>query len=208
MKRLEANVWLRHGPYGMLMQRLARYALLGWLLFGGTALALFFLAAIATWRTPPIIAVNREGAVLGHVQWLDSPHRSRRELVAASMRFVRDYLSVNSDTVVPDYVQALDMMALPLRDVTIKALQKTAYIARVRKAGLRSWVTFDKGHKGPRVVGSSGSLTRVRLAGVVHLVLPSGQNRREPFSLLITLVPVARRPRDTAGIVIEGVQGL
>jgi len=208
MKPLEKNVWLRHGPQGILMQRLARYAMLGWGLFGCTALAFCLLAAIAAWRTPPIIAVNREGMLLGHVQWLGAVQRSHSELVAASMRFIEDYLSVNSDTVVPDYVQALDMMAAPFRTVTVRALQKSAYIARVREAHLRSWVSFDKGHKRPRVVGASGPVARVHLSGVVHLALPSGQSRREAFSVMLTVTSVPRRSRDTAGVVIDGVQGL
>ncbi|MHB8254181.1 MAG: hypothetical protein ACYDEV_10900 [Acidiferrobacter sp.] len=208
MRRLEANVWLRHGPQGILMQRLARYALLGWCLFGCTAFALCLFAALATWRTPPIIAVNREGVVLGRIEWLNAMHRSRAEIVAASMRFVRDYLSVNSDTIVPDYVQALDMMASPFRAMTVSALKKTAYIARVRAAHLRSWVSFDRGHKRPRVVGLSGRIARVRLSGTVHLALPSGQSRREAFAVILTVASVARRPQDTAGILIDGAQGL
>ncbi|HUW97649.1 MAG TPA: hypothetical protein VMV40_02245 [Acidiferrobacter sp.] len=208
MVSIDTNVWLRHGPQGILLQRLARYALLGWALFGCAALALCLLAVVAAGRTPPIIAVNREGVVLGHIQWLSAIRRSHTEIVAASMRFVEDYLSVNSDTVVPDYVQALNMMAPPFRAVTVGALQKSAYIARVRKAHLRSWVTFDHGDKRPRVVGSAGPVAHVRLTGVVHLAVPSGQIHSEPFSIILTVTSVPRRPSNTAGVVVDGVAGL
>lgn len=208
MKGFEGNVWLRHGTQGLLMQRLARYALLGWVLFGVAALAFVLLAAIVTWRTPPIVAVNREGQLLGHIQWLSAMRRSRRELVAASMRFVQDYLSANSATVIPDYVQALNMMATPLRQETVRALQKSAYIARVRSAHLRSWISFNSGRHRPRVVMQKGATAHVRLSGVVHLVLASGQEHRESFSVTLTVVAVPRRPYDTAGVIVDGVQGL
>lgn len=208
MTALETNVWLRHGPQAMLMHRLARYSILGWVLFVCAAIAFAVLAALTAWRTPPIIAVNRAGAVLGRMQWLGRAHRSRAEIVAASMRFVRDYLSVNRDTVVPDYVQALDMMAPRLRRATVRALQKSAYIARVRGAHIRSWVSFDKGRKRPRVVSMSGSIARVRLSGVIHLVFPSGPSRRQGFTVVLTVTAVPRRTYDTAGLVIRDLRGL
>lgn len=206
--RLEANVWRRHGPQGILMQRLARYAVLGWILFGCTAAAFCLLAGLAVWRTPPVIAVSRGGAVLGQMEWFHARYRSRRDIVAASMRFVRDYLSVNSDTVMPDYVQALSMMSGPFRDLTVKALRKTAYLARVRKAHLRSWVTFDAGARKPRVVRRAGNSALVRLVGVVHVVLPSGLSRRAAFSLLLTEIIVPRTQQDTAGVLVSGADGL
>lgn len=208
MTSLETNVWLRHGAQGILMQRLARYSLLGWALFICTAIAFAVLAAIAAWRVPPIIAVSRDGALLGRMQWLGRVHRSRAEIIADSMRFVRDYLSVNRATVVPDYVQALDMMAPRLRRATLKALQKSAYIARVRSAHIRSWVSFDKGRKRPSIVSASSGLSRVRLSGVIHLMFPAGPSRRQNFTVILTVTPVPRRRSDTAGLVINDVRGL
>lgn len=190
------------------MQRLARYSILGWALFACTAIAFGILAALTAWRLPPVIAVSRDGVLLGRMQWLGRVHRSRAEIVADSMRFVRDYLSVNPDTVVPDYVQALNMMAPRLRRVTVKALQKSAYIARVRSAHIRSWVSFDKGSKKPRVVSMSEGIARVRLSGVIHLIFPSGPNRRQGFTVVLTVTPVPRRPYNTAGLVINDVRGL
>lgn len=208
MTRLEANVWRRHGPQGILMQRLARYALLGWVLFGCTAVAFCVLAVLAVWRTPPVIAVSRDGAVLGQMEWFHARYRSRRDILAASMRFVRDYLSANSATVMPDYVQALGMMSGPFRSLTVKALKKTAYLARVRKGHLRSWVTFDAGALHPRVVRRAGNGALVRVAGVVHVILPSGLLRRDTFSLLLTEVIVPRTRANTAGVLVAGVDGL
>lgn len=202
---LDANVWRRHGPQGLLMQRLARYALLGWVLFGCAALAFVLLALVAVWRTPPIIAVDRAGTILGRIEWLGAAHRSRREIIAASMRFLQDYLSVNGATVVPDYVQALEMMAPPLRATTVEILRKTAYIARVRAARLRSWVSFTKrpGHR--RLVRRDRDRFLVRLSGVLHVVLPNGQRHREHFALVLTEIAVARRVHDTAGLLVEAI---
>lgn len=199
------NAWRRHGPQGLLMQRLARYALLGWILFGCAALAFVLLALVAVWRTPPIIAVDRAGTILGRIQWLGAVHRSRREIIAASMRFLRDYLSVNAATVVPDYVQALDMMAPPLRATTVAMLRKTAYIARARAARLRSWVSFAKSPGHRRLVRRDRDRFMVRLSGVVHVVLPNGQRHSERFTLILTEIAVARRAHDTAGILVEGI---
>ncbi|WP_297445062.1 hypothetical protein [Acidiferrobacter sp.] len=205
MISLDANVWRRHGPHGLLMQRLARYALLGWVLFGCAALAFVVLAVVAVWRTPPIIAVDRAGTVLGRIQWLGAVHRSRREIITASMRFLQDYLSVNSATVVPDYIQALDMMAPPLRATTVAILRETAYLARVRAARLRSWVSFAKSPNHPRLARRDGRRFLVRLSGVLHVVLPNGRRHNERFTLILTEVAVARRMHDTAGILIEAI---
>ena len=201
----DANVWRRHGPQGLLMQRLVRYALLGWILFGCAALAFAVLAVVAVWRTPPIVAVGRNGTVLGRMQWLAAVHRSRREIIAASMRFVRDYLSANGATVVPDYIQALDMMAPPLQAATVAALRKTAYLARVRAARMRSWVSFATGPHRPRVVRRGAGRFLVRLSGVLHVVLPDGRRRHERFAILLTETAIARRADDTAGILVEGI---
>ncbi len=205
MISLDVNVWRRHGPQGLLMQRLARYALLGWTLFGCAALAFVLLALVVAWRTPPIIAVDRAGTILGRIQWLSATHRSRREIIAASMRFLRDYLSVNGATVVPDYVQALDMMAPPLRATTVRVLRKTAYIARVRAARLRSWVSFAKSPGHRRLVRRDRGRFLVRLSGVLHVVLPDGQRHSERFTLILTEIAVARRVHDTAGILVEAI---
>lgn len=208
MTSLDAKVWGRHGPQGLLMQRLARYALLGWALFACAAMAFVVLALVAVWRTPPIIAIDRSGAVLGRMQWLGAVHRSRREVIAASMRFLRDYLSANATTVVPDYIQALDMMAPALRSATVAALRQTAYLARVRAARMRSWLSFAKGHDRPRVVRRGAREFLVRLRGTLHVVLPTGRRYRERFAYLLTEIAAARRTHDTAGLRIEGINPL
>ncbi len=190
------------------MQRLARYALLGWGLFACAAAAFVVLAIVAVWRTPPIIAVDRSGTVLGRMQWLDAAHRSRRDVIAASMRFLRDYLSANAPTVVPDYIEALDMMAPALRSTTVAALRKTAYLARVRAAGIRSWVSFAEGRRRPRVVRKGAREFLVRLEGTLHVVVRTGRQYRERFAYLLTAIAVARRPHDTAGLRIEGIDPL
>ncbi len=204
----DAKVWGRHGPQGLLMQRLARYALLGWVLFACAAAAFVVLAVAVVWRTPPIVAVDRSGAILGRMQWLSAVHRSRREVIAASMRFLRDYLSANAATVVPDYIEALDMMAPALRSTTAAALRKTAYLARIRAARMRSWISFAKGHGSPRVVRRGTREFLVHLQGTLHIVLPSGRRYREHFAYLLTETAVVRRPHDTAGLRIEGINPL
>ncbi|WP_298135412.1 hypothetical protein [Acidiferrobacter sp.] len=187
------------------MQRLARYALLGWILFGGTALAFVVLAVVAVSRTPPILAVNRAGTVLGRIQWLAAIHRSRRAIIMASMRFLRDYLSIDGATVVPDTVHALDMMAPHLQAATVAVLQKTAYIARVRAARLRSWVSFVKNPHRPRLIRRDGDRFLVRLSGVVHVILPDGRPVREHFTIILTEIAVARRIHDTSGILVTAI---
>ncbi len=193
-----------HGPQGLILRRLARHALWGWLLFALASLACVLLAVVAIARPSPVIAVDRSGRVLGRIEWLSPQARSRRDLLVAGMRFVRDYFCVNSTTVVADYVQALDMMSASLRQATVAALRKTAYIARVRAAHFRSWVTF----RHARLLSRSGAHAQLRLSGVIHLARASGAVRHVSFAVILTVTVSARRPNDTAGIVVDGMRGL
>jgi len=208
MIKQRINVWRLHGTQGLLMQRLARYSVLGWALFVVTAIALFVLQAVAVWRTPPIVAVDRSGVILGNMEWWHASSRSSQDIMAASLRFVRDYVSADSATIVPDYVQALEMMASPFRHATVHALAKSAYIARVRQAHMRSWVTFAHADHRPRILSRSGRVALVRVSGTIHIVTSGGLRRSSRFTLLLTVLAVARNPLDTAGVLIEKVERL
>lgn len=194
------NIWKAHGPTGSLMQRLARYALLGWLLFMVFAIAFIFLALDCVWRTPPIVAVSASGRILGRMEWLSDKHRSRTELLAASIRFVTDYLSVNSATIMDDYTTALSMMGRKLFVKTIRALRKTRYLARVRLAHTRSWVVFDQGARAPHIVRQEGDTSSVVLRGVIKVIFPNNQEYTRAFALLVVVHVVARNFHNTAGI--------
>lgn len=206
--RLEGNPWLRHGPQGLLLRRLARYHLLGWLCAGASFAAFLLLALIATARTPPVVVVSASGRLLGQIRGSAPTLRPVASILAAAMRFVRDYLSVNSSTVVHDYTRALHMMARPLFVRTVQALRKTGYLARVRQLDARSWVDFDKGRMRPRVLARSADTAQVRLAGTVHIVLADGHRLAQPFAVMLAVTIVARTVTHEGGIVVRAIRPL
>ncbi|MDA8391019.1 MAG: hypothetical protein M0Z76_09875 [Gammaproteobacteria bacterium] len=197
--RLDQNPWLKHGPQGFLVQRLARHALAGWLLFAasGTLLALESLAVAL--KSPAVVAVRPGGRILGRIVWRGRAVRPGPSMVRAAVRFVRDYLSANSDTIVHDYAAALAMMSGPLLRRTVKALRATRYLARVRHDRTRSWITLGEGAGRPRLVGWSGHTAHVRVAGVLHVVRADGRQIRDPFTVLLSLVPARRSRHNESG---------
>ncbi|MDA8361806.1 MAG: hypothetical protein M0Z44_07445 [Gammaproteobacteria bacterium] len=204
--RLLNNPWLKHGPQGFLAQRLARHALAGWVLFAASGALLALESVAVALKSPVVVAVRPDGRLLGRIVWSGHAVRSTQTMVRASVRFVRDYLSANSDTVVHDYGAALAMMSGPLLARTVKTLRATRYLARVRQDRTRSWVVFGQGAKRPRLVGWSGHTARVRVEGVLHVVRIGGQQIRDPFAVLLSLVPAHRSLRDGSGARVTAVR--
>lgn len=208
MMRPEDNPWLRHGPQGQLLRRLVRYHLLGWFCAGFSLVALLLGALLVIVRTPPVVVVSASGRLLGQIRGSGPTARPAAALLAAAMRFMRDYLSVNSDTIIHDYTSALHMMAPPLFRRTVQALRKTGYLARVRKLRARSWVDFDHGHARPKVLTWSQDTAQVRLVGTVHIVLANGHRLAQRFAVILAVTRIARTVAHASGIIVRAIHPL
>ncbi len=83
----QKELLMMHGSTGGLIMRLQRYALLGWAL--AAVLLFVFVAYIFADKLfgTPVLAVNEEGQVLGHFEYLSSASRNDSEVVAGGQRF-------------------------------------------------------------------------------------------------------------------------
>ncbi|MHB8346904.1 MAG: hypothetical protein ACYDHM_06855 [Acidiferrobacterales bacterium] len=207
-QRLDPNELLgRHGPNGWLIVRLQRYALAGWIAFF-VLLALFVLLVFVSTMAPkPVVAVNAAGQVLGHMEYLSPDSRSDTEIIAASRRFLDDYLSLNSATLFDDYAAALNMMSPALRAATLAALRRGGdYLARVRAAHARSRLSFDAPPGGERILERRGLTAQVRIRGELHIHDHGGRATVRPFNITLDVAIVARTMANTAGLEITGIR--
>ncbi len=204
--RPDENPWLKHGPQGFLVRRLARHALTGWLLFAASGLALTIESLAAVLKSPAIVVASPNGRILGRIRWEGHGVRSNRQMVRAAVRFTRDYLSVNSGTIVHDYASALGMMSGRLLARTVKALRATHYLARVRLDRTRSWLTLGRGPQMPHLAAWSGHTALVRVQGVLHVILANGHEIHEAFGVLLRLVPARRTVRNASGACVTAIR--
>ena len=191
----------KHGPAGWLVRRLQAYALLGWILFGVTLTLHFALILVGTLSPRPVVAVDASGRVLGTLEYLKPTTRSDADILAASMRFTDDYLSLNSATIFNDYAAAMNMMAPDLLHATEQALQHDDYLARVAAAHTHSWIEWASAGAAPRVLSRHGLDAQVRLRGTLHVEGPGGEIQK-PFDMTLETRAVARNSFNTAGLEI------
>jgi hypothetical protein len=190
-----------HGPTGWLIHRLQRYALLGWALFLITLLLHFVTVLVGQVSPRPVVAVDASGKVLGTLEFLSPTSRSDQELLAATMRFAHNYLSLNSDTIFNDYADAMNIMSPELTKATSEALKKDNYLGRVAAAHTRSWLEWGMGEAAPRVVARNGLDAEVRLRGTLVVQNATGKVEK-PFDISLNTSAVARNSYNTAGITI------
>ena len=191
----------KHGPAGWLVRRLQAYALLGWILFGVKLALHFALILVSTLSPRPIVAVDASGRVLGTLEYLSPTSRSDADILAASMRFADDYLSLNSATIFNDYAAAMNMMAPDLLHATEQALHQDDYLARVAASRTRSWIEWAPADAAPRVLSRHGLDAQVRLRGTLYVDGPGGEVQK-PFDMTLETRAVARNSFNTAGIEI------
>ena len=191
-----------HGPTGGLIMRLQRYALLGW----GLALTLLLVLVIYIFLDKifgtPVLAVNEEGQVLGHFEYLSGSSRSDDEVLAGGQRFLRDYLSANSAFIMEDYTRALNMMEEGLRQQKLDEVLESNYLIRISEANTRSHIEFSDS---PTIEWRRELQSEVRYRG--NVVAQAGKSIVEqPFDITLTLQAVPRSTLATVGFKVIGIK--
>ena len=205
--KMTANELLRqHGPTGWLIRRLQRYAVLGWVLFGITFALYVGQGFLDTLRPQPVLAVDETGRVLGKFDFADATARTPEELVAASMHFLSNYLSLNGETIYEDYATALNLMGDALRERTIAAIKQDGYLARVQQAKTRSRIEFAAGDERPTVVERNGLHATVRLRGRLVVYPQEGGHREQPFDTALFVTATPRTSLATSGIQVDAIR--
>lgn len=191
-----------HGPTGGLVIRLQRYALLGWLLAGVLLFVLVAYVFLDKVFGTPVLAVNEEGQVLGHFEYLSGSSRTDDEIMAGGQRFLRDYLSANSSFIMEDYTRALNMMAVELREQKLAEVLETNYLVRIGEANTRSHLEFTAN---PSIEWRRELEASVRYHG--NVVAQSGKSIVEqPFDITLTLLAVPRSTLATVGFKVIGIE--
>ncbi|KAF0190506.1 MAG: hypothetical protein FD165_2674 [Gammaproteobacteria bacterium] len=195
----------QHGKTGWLIQRLQRYAMIGWLAFFALAAVFVGFLVVDKLIPVPVLAVDESGRVLGAFEYLSPTSRTDSELLAGAISFTEHYLSVNSDTVYPDYAAALSMMSEELRRQTLEDVKRTGYLAQVEKTKSRSYVEFYHGDKTPKIVSRRDLDTAVRLQGRLVITM-NDQEIERPFDMTVDMTTIARNSLTTAGLVINAIR--
>lgn len=199
-EKVTANELIKqHGHAGWLIVRLQRYAMLGWGLFFVLLLFILVTILLSSLVPRPIIVVDESGRLLANIEHLKPTARSDQELLAASMEFTRNYLSLTSSDIYDDYAIAMNMMGPELRAITTEARRKDNYLKTVELAKTRSRVEFSTDLNRPSVLERKGLMAFVRLRGNL-VVTGEGSQITKPFDVTLTVAIVARNTLNTAGI--------
>ena len=196
----EKDLLTMHGPTGGLVMRLQRYALLGWGLAG--VMLFVFIAYVFADKLfgTPVLAVNEEGQVLGHFEFLSGESRTDEEVMAGGQRFLRDYLSANSAFIMEDYTQALNMMDEGLKQKKLAEVLENNYLIRIENANTRSHLELSSSHS-PQIEWRRDLQSAVRYRG--NVVAQAGNSVVEqPFDITLTLLAVPRSTLATIGFKI------
>lgn len=191
----------QHGPTGGLITRLQRYSLAGWAL-AITFIALFVGYVFVDKLMPvPVLAVNEEGQILGHFEYLSPASRTDDEYVAGAIRFLRSYMSANSAFVFEDYTEALNMMAPDLRQEKIDKVVKTGYLARIADANTVSRLELDRDIP-PALIARRDLDGTVRVRGRVVARAGDAMSVERPFDVTVTLRAIPRTSLATYGFLV------
>ncbi len=190
----------------MMVLRLARYALLGWVLFFIVLITFVLHAMIATLRPVPVIAVNERGEVIGEFEYLNNAMRTDEEVIAASMYFVERYLSLNSASIYDDYAIALSMMSPAMQEKTLDEIKATGYLKRIANSAIHSHIEY---HAPPTLLQRKGAEVMVHLIGnmvVIGTTQQDGEQTKKAFDMTLLAEMVPRTIRQTQGIHILDIR--
>lgn len=205
MRRFEINDLLdRHGDTGSILKSLRRYGLLGWCLFGVSALSLLVLSTAYSLVPRPVLVVDREGRIQGQIAWRRST-LSRRQMLDESEEFVSNLLSMNSATIFDEYARALNMMSPPLRRRILDETRKDEYLSKILAAHLISWVTFATGGRAPHILKVAGHRVWVQVSGAI-VADGAHAHRSAPFDLVLSIRRVPRTTANATGIEVDSVR--
>ncbi len=191
----------QHGPPGFLINRLARYATMGWFAFFLSLFIFLFYVAVDKLVPVPVIGVNESGQILGTFEYLDPTTRSDEEVIAGSKYFLDRLLSLNSSTIYNDNSAALNMMEDDLRAKKIEELKATNYLPRAEAARTHSFNEYDKRH-GASIIAKRDLLRSVRLQGYMIITPEDGKTIEKPFDFTLDIRIIPRNTFVTAGISI------
>ena len=197
----------KHGAAGSLVLLLRRYALLGWILFALTAAyhGLFVLIKIS--QPIPVLTFDKEGRLLGNIDYVDPMQRTDNELLGDTKYFLIHYLSANSATIYDDAAIALTMMSEELRQKKIEQYKTTNQLKTIEEADVSSRVVFardDEDKKKPTVVWRRDGKAAVRLGGQVRI----GDEIGNDFFVELTLKLVPRTLSNAHGIEVIDIRDI
>ncbi len=191
------NLIKKHGPAGALLLRVRRHGFVGWLLFIITAAIFMLYVFLMSLKPTPVLAVDEQGRVLGHFEYLSAESRTDDELVAGGMRFLRYYLSANSAFIIEDFTAALNMMAPPLRESKLQEALQSQQIVRIQKAKSRSHIVLSPDQ--PPSIERHDLRAQVRLVGEV-VVQVGVQAISQEFDITLDIETIPRTTLSTSGI--------
>jgi len=197
----EKDILAMHGPMGGLIIRLQGYALLGWGL-AGVMLFVFIAYVFADmFFGTSVLAVNEDGQVLGHFEFLSGDSRTDEEVMAGGQRFLRDYLSANSAFIMEDYTQALNMMDGALKQKKLAEVLENNYLVRIEQANTRSHLELSAS----QIEWRRDLQSAVRYRGNV-VALAGKSVVEQPFDITLTLLAVPRSTLATVGFKILDIK--
>jgi hypothetical protein len=186
-----------HGPAGAILLRLRRHGFIGWALFIVTALFFMAYVFLMSLKPTPVLAVDEQGRVLGHFEYLSAESRTNEELVGGSIQFLRYYLSANSAFIIEDFAAALNMMAEPLREKKLQTALKTQQILRIQEAKSRSHIVLSVDQ--PPMIDRRELRAQVRLVGELEVQVGT-EIVTQPFDITLDIETIPRTTLSTAGI--------
>ena len=188
-----------HGPTANMAVSLQRYALLGWVLFGFTALVFVIYVFIQMLRPEPVIAVDESGRISGTIEYLDGTNREDGEVIAALKRWIDAKRSANSSTIYQDVSFYLSMLSGELYQREIKNIADTLSPAVIEKAGTTSRIEWDD--RKTRIVKRNGVNVEMRMVG--KLIIGQKTPVTKQFDIGIAARIVARTPLKSGGMELD-----
>ena len=200
--KAETNPLLNHGPAGWLINRLQRYAILGWIVAFAVIFLHFFIVTVSVLVPKPVMVVDQGGNLVGQIEYLKTGARSDQEILASSMHYMTLCQSLNSATIYNDMAACMNLQTPELRAITATALKKDNFLRRVEKIKSRSWLEFGTGTTAPAIVSRKGTDFVVRLKGNIFVDMGQKNIDPKPFDVTLTVRSAPRNSQNTTGIAI------
>lgn len=196
---LNSKALLRmHGATGELLRTVQRFGWVGWLLFVLTAAVFVAYVFVDKIMPTPVLAVDEEGRVLGKFEYLDASVRTDEEVLGGGIRFLRSYLSANSDFIMEDYAEALNMMSEPLRKIKLEQVVNSNYLTRIEGANTTSRLVVSR----KEILQRKELQSTVRYRGEIIAQSAGGSPVSQPFDITLTMEAVPRTSLYTYGFKI------
>lgn len=206
MSRAETKALLhKHGTTGSLVLLLRRYALLGWVLFFLLALYTGAYILVKAGQPIPVLTLDPDGRLLGHIDYVDPLNRTDTELISGGKYFLLHHLSANSATIYEDAAIALSLMADAVRARTLEQYKQTNQLRQIEQADVTSRMTFSREEaKRARVVWRRADTAAIELQGDVRI----GDAIKNDYYVELTVQIVPRTQENTHGLQILAIRDL